>query len=213
MRFYERAPTALLVLLFLSPSLIGRRSETANASMPTLRESLAATFSHFPGVWTGSKRRALLTHLEDVFREHLQGTTGTNYGALSRTFLSECERARFAPDLMLAVIDVESGFDSSIRSPQGAVGLMQLRPITVRHMGGESRDLTNPELNVRYGIRYLKRLRSQGEIKSLFDLFASYLIGPEKYGRLRLQADYEPRETLSYFRRIQAKQVEWKQRL
>jgi soluble lytic murein transglycosylase len=67
--------------------------------------------------------------------------------------------------LLAAVIYRESKFDADARSPQGAIGLMQLLPDTARGIAlntGGSRfrvaDLENPEINVRYGSFYLRRL-------------------------------------------------------
>jgi soluble lytic murein transglycosylase len=69
------------------------------------------------------------------------------------------------PALLAAVIYRESKFDPDARSRSGAVGLMQLLPSTARgiavHTGGTRfvvSDLTNPEINVRYGAFYLRRL-------------------------------------------------------
>jgi soluble lytic murein transglycosylase len=67
--------------------------------------------------------------------------------------------------LLAAVIYRESKFDPDARSPAGAMGLMQLLPDTARgialHTGGSRfrvRDLYDPEINVRYGSFYLRRL-------------------------------------------------------
>jgi soluble lytic murein transglycosylase len=67
--------------------------------------------------------------------------------------------------LLAAVIYQESKFDSEARSDAGAVGLMQLQPetargIAIRTGGAKFRldDLTNPEINVRYGSWYLRHL-------------------------------------------------------
>ena len=69
------------------------------------------------------------------------------------------------PALLAAVIYRESKFDPDARSRSGAVGLMQLLPSTAKgialHTGGTRfvvSDLTNPEINVRYGAFYLRRL-------------------------------------------------------
>jgi soluble lytic murein transglycosylase len=75
------------------------------------------------------------------------------------------------PALIAAVIYRESKFDPDVRSSSGAVGLMQLLPETARGIAlntGGSRfvvsDLTDPEINVRYGSFYLRRLiRKYGE--------------------------------------------------
>jgi len=69
------------------------------------------------------------------------------------------------PALLAAVIETESKFDTEARSSAGAVGLMQLTPATAQgiavHTGGSKfrlSDLTNPDINVRYGTWYLRHL-------------------------------------------------------
>jgi soluble lytic murein transglycosylase len=67
--------------------------------------------------------------------------------------------------LLAAVIYRESKFDPRARSESGAIGLMQLLPETAEgialNTGGERfvvADLLDPEINVRYGAFYLRRL-------------------------------------------------------
>jgi soluble lytic murein transglycosylase len=69
------------------------------------------------------------------------------------------------PALLAAVIYQESKFDAEAKSEAGAIGLMQLQPetakgIALRTGGSKFRveDLTNPEINVRYGSWYLRHL-------------------------------------------------------
>lgn len=67
----------------------------------------------------------------------------------------------FAMDtsLIMALIEVESGFDTQAVSPKGARGLMQLMPSTAAAYGvRDVRDLHNPERNLDIGIRHLKSL-------------------------------------------------------
>lgn len=70
------------------------------------------------------------------------------------------ERAAVAaavePNLLRAVIVVESGFNSRAVSPRGAVGLMQLMPATASRFGVH--DLYDPRQNVHAGASYLKFL-------------------------------------------------------
>jgi soluble lytic murein transglycosylase len=67
--------------------------------------------------------------------------------------------------LLAAVIYRESKFDADARSSSGAIGLMQLLPATAKgiavHTGGSRfrvDDLYDPEINIRYGAFYLRRL-------------------------------------------------------
>lgn len=72
---------------------------------------------------------------------------------------------RIDPALLAAVIETESKFNSNARSAAGAVGLMQLTPSTAEGIaqatGGSKfrvSDLTDPDINVRYGAWYLRHL-------------------------------------------------------
>ncbi|HEY7002680.1 MAG TPA: lytic transglycosylase domain-containing protein [Gaiellaceae bacterium] len=77
------------------------------------------------------------------------------------------------PALLAAVIYRESKFDARAQSDSGAIGLMQLLPDTAKgialHTGGsrfEVSDLWDPEINVRYGAFYLRRLLNKyGNVK------------------------------------------------
>ena len=67
-----------------------------------------------------------------------------------------CRRHALDPALVKAVIHAESRFDPQAVSPKGAVGLMQIDPITARSLG--IKDPFNPQHNIDGGVRYLKEL-------------------------------------------------------
>jgi soluble lytic murein transglycosylase-like protein len=69
---------------------------------------------------------------------------------------SIARRERLDPNLLRAVITVESGFKPWARSSAGAVGLMQLMPATARRFGVTDR--TDPGQNISGGARYLREL-------------------------------------------------------
>ena len=102
------------------------------------------------------------------------------------------------PDLVRAVVQVESAFNPYARSPKGALGLMQLMPATAREFG-----VANPfnaVENVRGGVAYLRRLLDRyGNNEQL--ALAAYNAGPgavDRYG----ESVPPYRETQNYVSRI-----------
>ena len=87
--------------------------------------------------------------------------SGDNYdpGLLARAaqydaiIEAEAKSAGVEPNLLRAVIVVESGFNSRAVSKRGAVGLMQLMPATAARFGVSNR--YDPRQNVRGGALYL----------------------------------------------------------
>lgn len=74
----------------------------------------------------------------------------------------EARRQRIDPYLVLALIRQESRFEKQAISSAGALGLMQLMPRTARYVARNRRlsveRITDPDLNIRLGVRYLARL-------------------------------------------------------
>ena len=61
--------------------------------------------------------------------------------------------------LVLAIIQKESGFNPRAHNKTGATGLMQVLPDTARWLGLRSaKTLYTPEVNIKYGVKYLKYL-------------------------------------------------------
>jgi soluble lytic murein transglycosylase-like protein len=68
----------------------------------------------------------------------------------------EAKRAELAPELVLAVIDVESNFDRYALSHVGARGLMQIMPFWLKEIGRPDDNLFTIETNLRFGCTILK---------------------------------------------------------
>ena len=80
--------------------------------------------------------------------------------------------------LLLAIAKQESGFNPRARNPSGATGLMQLMPATARTVGAAGH-LTDPQVNLDLGQRYVKRLLDADGVKgNLLALAAAYNVGP-----------------------------------
>jgi soluble lytic murein transglycosylase-like protein len=63
------------------------------------------------------------------------------------------------PELIEALIAIESGFNTNAISPKGARGLMQLMPATAKRYGMKNeQELHVPSKNIDIGVRHLKEL-------------------------------------------------------
>ena len=78
-----------------------------------------------------------------------------------RTVHYEARRAALDPELILAVINVESNFDRFAISSAGAQGLMQIMPFWLDEIGQPEDNLMDIRTNIRFGCtilsHYLKR--------------------------------------------------------
>lgn len=68
------------------------------------------------------------------------------------------ERFHLNPRLLKAIVAAESEFNVFARSPAGALGLMQLMPLTAECVGVPREQLFNPEENIRAGAAYMAYL-------------------------------------------------------
>ncbi|RCW57412.1 soluble lytic murein transglycosylase [Halanaerobium sp. ST460_2HS_T2] len=87
------------------------------------------------------------------------------------------------PELLAAIIYVESRFNKYSISPKGAVGLMQLMPATANWVAKELgyknfslKDLDNPDLNIKFGSWYFSYLYQKFD-QNLIKTIAAYNAG------------------------------------
>ena len=100
------------------------------------------------------------------------------------TIEAASERHGVDPLLACAVIKCESDWDESAHSAAGAIGLMQVMPLTAETMAAlgyvdadtwDPNALTDPEVNIEYGCAYLGYLQSH--LSSLDEVIAAYNAG------------------------------------
>jgi soluble lytic murein transglycosylase-like protein len=101
------------------------------------------------------------------------------------------------PDLVMALIAVESNFDGKAVSPKNAQGLMQLIPATAARFG--VKNAYNPLDNLKGGLAYLQWLMAyfKGEVALVL---AAYNAGEETVERYRGIPPYP--ETRNYVKHI-----------
>jgi membrane-bound lytic murein transglycosylase MltF len=84
----------------------------------------------------------------------------------------------------------ESGLDQSVRSPVGAIGIMQVMPPTARDLNVG--DVRQVDANVQAGVKYMRFMMDKffadekmDDLNKLLMTFASYNAGPGRISQLR----------------------------
>jgi soluble lytic murein transglycosylase-like protein len=121
---------------------------------PELREILreaANEIDTFPDrfeaeVWLTDMSRRLARQVRDP-EERIEILTLVHY---------EASRVNLPPELILAVIEVESNFDRYAISVAGAIGLMQIMPFWLEEIGRPDDNLLHIDTNLRYGCTILR---------------------------------------------------------
>jgi len=139
------------------------------------------------------------------------GISLENSAATTKTNINDMIKAKSSQygvneKLVRAVVQAESGFNSSSVSGAGAIGLMQLMPSTAKSLG--VKNPYDPEQNIDGGIRYLRdKINSyNGNVKMAL---AAYNCGPTKLNSLHItdindpiQFSKLPKETQNYINKI-----------
>jgi soluble lytic murein transglycosylase-like protein len=149
-KFMALKPTLLIVTLLMASSVAARPQIYTYVDANGLR--------HYTDVPDNNRYRLLVlspqdrTASGDRYDMMLLARAGQYDGIIEKAATS----ASVEPNLLRAVIVVESGFNSRAVSKRGAVGLMQLMPATATRFGASDR--FDPRQNVHAGARYLKFL-------------------------------------------------------
>ena len=97
-------------------------------------------------VWLTDMSRRLARQVRDP-EERIEILTLVHY---------EASRVELPPELILAVIEVESNFDRYAISVAGAIGLMQIMPFWLEEIGRPDDNLLHIDTNLRYGCTILR---------------------------------------------------------
>ena len=132
------------------------------------------------------------------------------------------------PEVVCAVINIESGFDKNATSKVGAIGLMQIMPETGREIAEKLKIenytkelLYSPETNIRFGCFYLSYLVNMFD-GNLTNAIAAYNAGfnkvrvwleSEQYSRNGVVVDPPIYETKQYVRKFENNISVYKNRL
>ncbi len=154
---------ALLVVLALARPVLAERESPDEALRELVREAVAASGSfedRFEAeVWLVDMSARLATRPRAPNPdERLE---------LLRLVHAEARRANLQPELVLAVIEVESNFDRFAISEAGALGLMQVMPFWLEELEQPEANLFRPRTNLRIGTTILRYYleREQGNMR------------------------------------------------
>lgn len=146
----------IFVLLFSGISSANNpRYEQLAASTQTIilheTSDQAASYTEYAAVadnvtWLISMSRRLEKYMPDILERE----------AFLRTVYYEATRAGLDPQLVLSVIQVESGFKKYAVSHAGARGYMQVMPFWVGVIGHQDHNLFHLRVNLRYGCTILR---------------------------------------------------------
>jgi soluble lytic murein transglycosylase len=124
-------------------------------------------------------------------KESRSGLSEAEIEQVAATIVRDANLHGIDPNLVIAVIHIESRGNTFALSPVGAMGIMQIMPTTGEELAAQleipwrgSQTLFDPVLNVRMGIAYLKQLESR--YGSMATALAAYNWGPGRIdSRLR----------------------------
>jgi soluble lytic murein transglycosylase len=128
---------------------------------------------------------------------HISPYVPRNYSEFEEIISETATRYDLDPDLIRAIIQIESGGIPDARSSKGAIGLMQLMPGTSSNLAVSNP--FDPKANIRGGTKYLRQLieRFRG---NLVLALAAYNAGPGKVERYKGIPPYP--ETRRYVRKV-----------
>ncbi len=115
--------------------------------------------------------------------ERRSGLSETEIAEVATAIVREAEAHGIDPNLVLAVIHIESRGNSFALSPVGAMGMMQIMPPTGEELAAQldipwrgAQTLFDPLANIRMGVAYLKQLESR--YGNMATALAAYNWGP-----------------------------------
>ncbi len=161
--------------------ILGDQAVAQQQPDPELRRLLIAAVSDSSSfedrfdaeVWLTDMSTRLTKQVPDA-RERLR---------LLRQIHIEATRAGLYPELVLAVIDVESNFDRFAISYAGAIGLMQIMPFWLGEIGRPDDNLVDARTNLRMGCTILRYYLDKENQDLMRGRTIQRQFGPEKIWR------------------------------
>lgn len=138
-----------------------------------------------------------ISRIHEILTRFNTGLSVREEERLARQIYLESVRYGYDPELIISVILTESSFYKRAQSNKGAIGLMQLLPMTGKELAERNRialrhtdDLFDPQINVRLGTNYLAQLHEQfGDMRLAL---TAYNQGPGRVSAMLGRGDQLP---------------------
>jgi soluble lytic murein transglycosylase-like protein len=160
-------------------------------NLPVAMKSPARSPAMLPVAWYGDEAAGVVM-VQRWLADYRTGLSPMKKRQVAEALYRESQRHGFPPSLVVALMATESSAFNWSRSEQGAVGLMQLLPLTAEAMVSEvsawsqegelrwhgEEMLFDPLVNIKLGLRYLAYLNRQfGDVTTAL---TAYNYGPTR---------------------------------
>jgi membrane-bound lytic murein transglycosylase MltF len=217
-RFWEQ----VFPNLRLHPELVLRANSQIAWAIRKDAPKLKATLDEFV-----AKNQVGTTMGNTILRKYLQTTKWARnatsaadmkrFEELSKYFKKYATEYKFEWLMLVAQGYQESGLDQKIRSPVGAIGVMQVMPTTANDRNVKIPDIHLVDQNIHAGAKYMRFLVDQyfdepgiDQVNRHLFAFAAYNGGPNRIARLRREAAEQGLDANKWFNNVEllaAKQI------
>lgn len=187
MKFFAQTLFAIAVLVF--GFLLGVRYQERVLSLDEIQTLVHVQKDKIKDLRGDNLRLQTNITVRDFLEQGRLRLPKTTVDDIANSVYRASTRYNVPPEMILAVIRIESAFDVNAQSNKGAVGLMQILPSTAQEIAQELRIdwrgeqiLRDPSANIEMGTYYLTKLI--GQFNDLSVALAAYNHGPGRIAEL-----------------------------
>lgn len=176
------------------------RSSAVISNVPNYNNTIDNNTNEIENIYTNFESD---TSINTNFRVEIQAKDATTKNRIAKAVEEASNKYGVDPNLILAVIQTESYFNSNCTSKAGAVGLMQIMPSNFNHLG--IKDGYNIEENINGGTKLLKEYidKYNGDIEMAL---MAYNGGPTRMANRGVKSIDDiykmPKETQNYVPKV-----------
>ena len=181
MKFFVQTLFAIAALVF--GFFMGVRYQTRVESVNEVRTLVQVQKSKIESLRDDNQRLKTVVLLREFLDKESIRLPERTVNDIAGSIHEASQRFKLPPEMILAVIRIESAFDINALSDKGAVGLMQILPSTGQEIARDLRIdwpgegiLRDPQANIEMGAYYLTKLI--GQFNNLAVALTAYNHGP-----------------------------------